>query len=159
MDSKIANNLNRETKDAVYFYTPPFYHLDNFSAHAVKIWGKIFPTVEHAYQWKKFASKHPKIAKNIFESKNPSAAKHIADENKDKISPAWFRGQRVRVMEALLRAKTKQHADVRKKLGETGKRLIAENSLTDDFWGIGPKGDGENMVGKIWMKIRDELFI
>lgn len=27
----------------------------------------------------------------------------------------------------------------------------------DSFWVAGPEGNGKNMVGKIWMKIRDSL--
>lgn len=153
-----SKDLNRETKDAVYFYTPPFHRLDNFSAHSVRIWGKIFPTVEHAYHWKKFAKTAPRIARKIFASGSPNVAKRIADENKEKIPPAWFKGQRVKVMEELLRAKARQHRDVREKLLATRNREIIENSPTDDFWGIGPKGKGKNTVGKIWMKIRKEIL-
>jgi len=156
MDPKISNNLNRETEDAVYFFTPPYYRLDNFSAHQINIWGRTFPTAEHAFQWKKFSSAQPEVAEKIFAAGSPYAGKRIADENKDKIPPAWF-DERVEVMEELLKAKAEQHEDVRRKLKETGNRLIVENSPTDDFWGIGPGGKGKNMVGKIWMKIRGKL--
>ena len=60
-------------------------------------------------------------------------------------------------MEEILRAKTEQHEDVRDVLKKTGKRTIIENSPVDSFWGIGHDGKGQNVVGKIWMKIRDEL--
>ena len=60
-------------------------------------------------------------------------------------------------MEEILRAKTEQHEDVRDVLKKTGKRTIIENSPVDSFWGIGYDGNGQNVVGKIWMKIRDEL--
>ncbi len=159
MDPKVSNKLNRETEDAVYFFTPAFYRLDNFSAHSVRIWGKKFQTVEQAYQWKKFSSAEPIIAKKIFRAESPFEAKRIADENKDKIPPAWFeKGGRVKAMEELLRAKAEQHEDVRRKLKETGNRQIVENSPTDNFWGIGPKRNGKNTVGKIWMKVRKEYF-
>ena len=60
-------------------------------------------------------------------------------------------------MEEIFRAKVLQNEDVKERLLKTGQRKIIENSPVDSFWGIGPKGDGQNMVGKIWMKIRDEL--
>jgi predicted NAD-dependent protein-ADP-ribosyltransferase YbiA (DUF1768 family) len=40
---------------------------------------------------------------------------------------------------------------------ETGDREIIENSPVDSYWGIGPDGRGENMVGKILMRLRKEL--
>lgn len=58
-------------------------------------------------------------------------------------------------MEEILRAKAEQHQDVREILKKTGQRIIIENCPVDGFWGIGPNRNGENMVGKIWMKIRD----
>jgi len=42
------DGLNKETNDAVYFFTTAFHPLDNFSAHVVSIWDKEFPTAEHA---------------------------------------------------------------------------------------------------------------
>ena len=147
---------NRETEDAVYFYTPAFYVLDNFSAHAVKVWGINFPTSEHAYQWKKYSVSHPDIAKSILEATSAHDAKVIANQNKDKFLASWHK-EKAAAMEEILRAKAAQHEDVRKKLIKTGKKMIIENSPTDNYWGIGADGRGENMVGKIWMKIRDSL--
>lgn len=72
------------------------------------------------------------------------------------MSKQWY-DERVAVMEQILKAKTKQHEDVRETLKRTGNRIIVENSPVDSFWGTGPDGKGENIVGKIWMKIRDSL--
>lgn len=149
-----SEGLNKETKTAVYFFTPAFYPLDNFSAHTVIIWDRAFPTVEHAFHWKKFFSVAPEIAAEILTANSPHLAKKIADANKTK-TPADWRSVRVEVMEQILKAKTEQHEDVRDALKRTGKRAIIENSPVDDFWGIGPNGIGENIVGKIWMKIRE----
>ena len=59
-------------------------------------------------------------------------------------------------MEQILRAKAEQHEEVREVLRKTGNRTIIENSPVDSFWGVGSDGKGENMVGKIWMKIRND---
>ncbi len=149
-------DLNRETEDAVYFYTPDFYAFDNFSAHTVNIWGINFPTSEHAYQWKKYSVSLPEIAKSILEAGSPHAVKIISNRNKDKVPDSWHE-EKAAIMEEILRAKAAQHEDVRKKLLKTGSKIIAENSPTDSYWGIGADGKGENMVGKIWMKIREDL--
>ena len=151
-----GNDFNKETEDAVYFYTPTFYALDNFSAHVVKIWGRKFRTSEHAYQWKKYADSNPGIAEQIFSAASPSQVKKIADENKAKADPK-FGESKFEIMEEILRAKTTQHEDVQSTLLATGSREIFENSPTDGVWGIGPDGKGQNMLGTIWMKIRREL--
>lgn len=154
MYPETSNNLNRETDKEVYFFTPAFYPLDNFSAHTVKIWGKIFPTSEHAFQWKKFSDSYPELAESILTASSPHMAKEIADQNKNKIASDWHE-KRVVVMEEILKVKVKQHEDVQDALRRTRNRLIIENSPVDSFWGIGPDRNGENMLGKIWMKIRN----
>jgi len=40
---------------------------------------------------------------------------------------------------------------------ETGEKELLENSPVDAYWGVGPTGDGLNHLGKLWMKLRDEL--
>lgn len=151
-----GDGQNKETDDAVYFYTPNFYSLDNFSAHSIHIWGKIFPTAEHAYQWKKFASSAPEISQQILEAGSPNAAKNISITNKEKRSPTW-NTDKVTVMEEIVKAKYTQHADVQKVLLRTEARQIFENSPTDDFWGVGPVGNGQNILGVLWMRIRDQI--
>lgn len=151
-----SDGVNRETSTEVYFYTAAFYPLDNFSAHAVSIWGKTFPTVEHAYQWKKFVATQPEVAQNIFSAASPHLVKEISESNKAKTTEAWY-SERIAVMEEVLRAKTSQHKDVRDILEKTESRTIIENSPVDGFWGNGVDGKGENIVGKIWMKIREDL--
>ena len=57
----------------------------------------------------------------------------------------------------IIRAKLSQHEKVRKTLLETGNKDIVENSPTDAFWGIGSDNKGENVLGKLWMRLREEL--
>ena len=151
-----SEGLNKETTDAVYFFTPAFFPLDNFSAHTVSIWNITFPTVEHAFQWKKFSVSSPEIAAEVLAASSPHAVKIISDANKQKVPEAWY-GERIAVMELLLEAKAAQHEDVREALHRTGDRNIIENSPVDDYWGIGPNQDGENMLGKLWMRVREQF--
>ena len=60
-------------------------------------------------------------------------------------------------MEDIVRHKLKQNPYVMHKLMQTGKRLIVEDSPKDNFWGWGSKRNGRNELGKVWMKIRDEI--
>ncbi|MFA6553059.1 MAG: NADAR family protein [Patescibacteria group bacterium] len=152
-----SEGLNKETDDAVYFFTPAFHVLDSFSAHTITLWGKTFPTAEHAFQWKKFCIAAPDVAKKIFTAGSPEAAKRIAIENKATVLPEWYI-HRASVMREVLTAKAEQHEDVREQVKKTGNRTIIENSPVDSFWGCGPDGKGENTIGKIWMEIRAKLI-
>lgn len=149
-----SEGLNRETGEAVYFYTPVFDALNNFSAHAVDLWGKRFPTAEHAFQWKKFSKVQPDIAEKIFVARCPEEAQKIAHTNKP-FQPKNWHERKVSIMEEILRAKLAQHESVQDALKRSGTRRICENSPVDSFWGVGQGGSGQNMVGVLWMKIRD----
>lgn len=148
-----SNGLNIETAEAVYFYTPAFDALNNFSAHKIEIWSNCFPTAEHAFQWKKFSDVRPDIAEKILSAGCPEEAQRIAHQNKSSQPKDW-QETRVFIMEEILRAKLAQHETVRETLTRSGAKNIFENSPTDSFWGIGPNGIGKNMVGVLWMKIR-----
>jgi ribA/ribD-fused uncharacterized protein len=148
-----SDGLNKETEEAVYFFTTAFHPLDPYSAHAIYLWGQDFPTAEHAFQWKKFSECRPEIAAKILSARSPEAVKEISNAHKAD-QPTDWRDVRVAVMEEIFTAKTDQHKDVQEILVETGNREIIENSPIDNFWGIGPAQDGQNIIGKIWMKIR-----
>jgi len=147
------NNFCKETDDAIYFYTPKHYCLDNFSAFQVEIWGKAFPTAEHAYQWKKYEKSAPEIARQILQATSPNAVKNISDAHKAEVAKDF---DKLAIMEEILRAKLAQHEKVRKVLAETGTKTIYENSPTDNYWGLGD-GNGQNMLGELWMKLRKQV--
>jgi predicted NAD-dependent protein-ADP-ribosyltransferase YbiA (DUF1768 family) len=60
-------------------------------------------------------------------------------------------------MESILREKVAQHDYVKTLLLETGDRDLIKNFEGDAFWGSGESNLGDNMLGKLWMKIRKEL--
>lgn len=153
-----SNELNKETDEAVFFFTPAFHPLDNFSAHRISHWGHDFPTAEHAFQWKKFAVTAPAVAEQILMASSPHQVKQISDSAQTHRPTDWP-DQRVAVMREILVAKASQHDDVRECLLKTGKRTIIENSPVDEFWGAGPNGDGVNTIGKLWMEIRDKMVV
>lgn len=152
-----SEGLNKETEDAIYFFTTAFEPFSNYSAHQVEIWGKIFPTAEHAYQWHKFSASNPDVAAQILAAGSPEAAKRIATAHKSSVRSEWY-ARRVVIMEEILIAKAAQHEDVREMLQKSGRRQIVENNPVDAFWGAGPEGNGENWIGRIWMKIRDTMI-
>jgi len=148
------NNACKETDDGVYFYTPKHYCLDNFSAFQIDIWGETFATSEHAYQWRKYGKSAPEIAAKILAATSPNAVKNISDAYKAEVAKDF---DKLAVMEEILKAKLAQHDKVRRVLAETGTKTIYENSPTDNYWGIG-EGDGQNMLGELWMKLRTKML-
>jgi ribA/ribD-fused uncharacterized protein len=60
-------------------------------------------------------------------------------------------------MSDILRLKYLQHDEVRKYLKSTKQKTIQEASPYDEYWGIGNNGEGKNMLGKLWMDIRNTI--
>lgn len=146
--------LNREDTNAVYFSTLPFECSNNWSAHAIELHGTVFPTVDHAYHYHKFVDVAEEVAEKILQARSPWQATKLAQENQEYMRPDWEH-VKVEVMTSAIQAKYEQHDDVKAALERTGNRTIYEVLLHNTFWGINENGDGENLDGKIWMKIRD----
>ena len=143
-----------EQKEPVLFYEREFYTFSNFSSFQVEYKGVLWPTSEHAYQAAKFTD--PSIVDEILKTRSAHEAFKLARSYADNVRPDW-NDVRVSVMEEVVRAKLSQHPYVQQKLKETGDREIIEDSPVDPFWGWGPNKDGENQLGKIWMRLRAEL--
>ena len=61
-------------------------------------------------------------------------------------------------MEKVLRLKVMQNPTVKECLLNTKDYLIAECCIDEDTdWGIDNNNEGNNHLGKIWMKIRDDI--
>ena len=168
-------NRKLDTDTQVFFYEQEFYVLSNFSAFTLQWRGFRFDTSEAAYHWEKFdfvpwadgevRTIHnliPKLAKkeDIQDAirKAPSAheAFYVAQRNAEFVRPDW-KEVRLNIMENILQAKAEQHEYVRRKLLETGDRELVEDSWRDSYWGWGEDHKGQNMLGKLWMKVRDRL--
>ena len=149
-----------DTQERVGFYERDFYVLSNFSAFQIDQYGLIFMTSEHLYHWNRFrlagTKLADKIAEMILRARSAHDAYTLAQEYKRHQVPNWDE-IKLKVMEDILRTKVTQHEYVKKKLLATGTRELVEDSWRDNYWGSGPEGDGENHLGKLWMKIRDNL--
>lgn len=145
-----------DTPERVCFYEQDFYVLSNFSSFNVTVFGREFPTSEHAYHWKKFSETNTVTAMRVRVARSAHEAFKIAEKNRGERREDWD-AVKVDIMREILRAKVAQHEYVRRKLLATGNRELVENSWRDDFWGWGRNKDGQNMLGKLWMEIRAEL--
>ena len=148
--------LSEKMDEVIGFYPREFYPLDNFSSFKVEWDGYIYASLEEAYQAASFMGSDEELVEKIRKSHSAHEAQKIAYENRDKQRVDW-NYVKLEVMEELLRLKLEQNPYVKKKLLQTKDYLIVEDSPKDSFWGWGPNRDGENQLGKLWMKLREEL--
>ena len=146
--------LSEKMDEVIGFYPRGFYPLDNFSSFKVEKDGYLYASLEEAFQSSLFLPDYPKISDKIKKSHSAHEAQKIMFDNIDKVK--YSLEEQVPIMEELLRLKLDQNPYVKKKLLQTQDYLIVEDSPKDSFWGWGPNRDGENRLGKLWMKLRDE---
>jgi len=135
--------------------------LSNFWLTPTRWRAMTFPSVEHAYQAEKFFVEGSKVSQTILLClsyvDSPGNAKRLAAklavlgfERKD-----WMKVN-VQTMQKLLRIKFKDPLLAQILLDTEDAELIEGNTWGDKFWGV-CDGEGENMLGKLIMEVRDEL--
>jgi ribA/ribD-fused uncharacterized protein len=171
-----------EVKPPVLFYGADeskgeFRYMSNFFVAPFDVDGVTFPTVEHYYQWSKamlFEGKDSETAKKIMKPPRnkdfteAKSAKAFGKKVKDFSESRWD-DVKIPIMEKAVRAKfVEPKHGLLEKLLSTGDRVIGEASPRDSYWGIGTSVDtaiandpkkwkGQNHLGKILMKLRDEF--
>ena len=148
--------LREKMDEVIGFYPREFYPFDNFSSFKVEWNGYLFSSVEEAYQAASFMGSDEELVEKIKKSHSADEAQRIAYANRDKRREDWD-DVKISIMEELLRLKIEQNPYVKKKLLQTEDYMIVEDSPKDDFWGWGSNRDGQNNLGKLWMKLREEL--
>jgi len=129
-----------------------FWWLSNFSESKVRLDGAEYRTVEHAYQ----AAKTTNVAERqeVMDAPGPRVAKKLG--RKVTMRSDWDQ-VKLQVMEDLLRQKFAAGTELAGKLVATGDgQLVEGNWWGDMFWGS-CKGVGQNHLGKLLMKIRNDL--
>lgn len=114
----------------------------------------VYPTSEHFYQAMKFDTQGNRraVANHPLKGLKRFTREMEIHSNWDEI--------RVSVMEYITRYKFSKHnPKLRQMLLDTGTVEIQEgNHWNDTFWGVDLKtGEGENNLGKIIMKVRQEI--
>jgi ribA/ribD-fused uncharacterized protein len=143
---------------AITSFRGDYDFLSNFYPSEVEMEGATYPTVEHAFQAAKTFDEAQRLA--IRNAKSASAAKQMGRKLKRRTD--WF-DVSLLVMESLVRQKFTQYDELRARLLLTGDiHLIEGNSWNDKFYGAiwdSKKSEwvGENHLGKILMKVREEL--
>ena len=146
--------LSEKMDEVIGFYPREFYPLDNFSSFKVEWNGYLYASLEEAFQSALFLPNYPEISDKIKNSHSAHEAQKIMFENIDKVQ--YDNSEQITIMEELLRLKIEQNPYVLRKLLQTEDYLIVEDSPKDSFWGWGENRNGENQLGKLWMKLREE---
>jgi len=131
-----------------------------YTAHAIEVDGTLHPTVEHAYQCARYDDEA--IREEIRTARSPVKAWEASSKYKHLQKPEFKDPAHKRaVMKELMRTRALQHKEVKKALLETGGAQIVKHISTyppgDGWWDDGADGAGENVMGQIWMELRDEL--
>lgn len=129
-----------------------YFFLSNFYPSSITDEDNItYSTVEHYFQAMKTLDKAQKF--NIAIQSTPGKAKRLG--RRCHLRPDW-ETVKDSVMEEALRKKFSS-PDLRKALLDTGDEYLEEgNTWGDQYWGV-CNSVGENRLGKLLMKIRDEL--
>jgi predicted NAD-dependent protein-ADP-ribosyltransferase YbiA (DUF1768 family) len=140
----------------------PFGWLGNMSPYSIEYENKKYNTAEALFQSLRFTDEV--IKEKIRLEKSPMGAKFVAKENADKMSVEPLSEQDFKNMQLCLELKIEQHPNLLKELLSTKDEEIIEDVTNRPHgrnlvWGaafINGKWIGENVLGKLWMKIREQ---
>lgn len=114
---------------------------------------QIYPSVEHAFQAAKTDDQVER--EKIRTAPDAPTAKILG--RAVSVAPDWD-VRRLAVMENLLRQKFELNLDLKIKLLMTGNQELIQGGMRGDtFWGKDKTGQGQNNLGLLMMKIRDEV--
>lgn len=147
-----------KNKDIAGFMLEDWYVLDNFAPFQIEWRGKMYSTSEHAYQSAHFFETNKMLAEQVRQCRSPKEAQDFANKNSSQDDPLW-KQKKLSIMEEIIRCKLDQHSYIRDKLLATKDMYIVETNDKDEFWGWGKDHEGQNQLGKIWMKLRDEIAV
>lgn len=149
--------LKQKVPNEIRFYraSGEYGYLSNLYRIPITFEGKEFRSAEDAYQFGK--PKDLEIAEWLISAPKPhlcAAAAHALFAF--DIRPDWSTYKVVR-MAKVIDTKFGQNPVIACKLIDTWPAYLTEESNTDAYWGIGKKGNGQNMLGILLMATRNEL--
>ena len=141
----------------------PYGWLGNMSPYKIKYDGKEWLTVEALFQALRYSD--VEIQEIIRKEKSPMAAKMKSKSFKDKRIVIDMGDKDVENMKMCVRLKIEQNEEIKRKLLITKEFEIivdigSRGGVNHFFWGakkINGEWVGNNMMGKIWMELREEL--
>lgn len=113
-----------------------------------------WPTSEHYFQAQKFAGTKYETA--IRHCKNAMYAANMGHNRSLPLRSDWEQVKN-EIMYNAVKAKFLQNKYIKEKLLSTGDSTLVEHTNNNWYWGDGGNGQGKNILGKILMKVREEL--
>jgi hypothetical protein len=141
---------------AINFYSTKdeYGQFSNFSRHPFEADGVMWPTSEHYFQALKFEDKD--YQERIRSTPSAMIAARLGRSRKVPIRSDWEETKDEVMFRAVL-AKFQAHAELKELLLSTGEEEIIEKTTRDYYWGCGKDGTGQNKLGQILMRVREEL--
>ncbi len=147
----------------------PNGHFSNFYPSPMEISGKKYNCSEQYFMKMKqemFDESNLALATEIMAETNPFNIKRLGRRVKNYNDTVW-NANRAKVMEVGLKHKFLSNPILKAKLLASGDKILVEASPYDKIWGIGlnekqaiqispDKWPGQNLLGKLLMKIRDQ---
>lgn len=134
--------------------------LSNFFMRPITYKGKVWPSVEHAYQVRKSLLEEEQ--ESIRAAAKPGKAKRLGGKKELHLRPDW-EDVKVEIMREFLWRKFTQHPDLGRRLLQTGEAILIEGNLWhDNIWGDCACEhcrdlEGQNLLGKLLMEVRERL--
>jgi len=130
-----------------------FPYLHNLYQTEFHVDGVRYTSVEHYINSKKFeGTKYEELIRCMETSEE---AKKEGDRKDLPLRSDWHKLKDTLMYKGVY-AKFTQNPNLRARLLETGDAILQENSK-DTYWGNGIDNSGKNKLGKIMMKVRDEV--
>lgn len=166
-----------------YHEKGPYGELSNFYpvSPPIEYNNKKYPTSEHLFQSMKYlgpeaSERHIEYADLIRTASTPYKSKILA--NQQRLGRFKWQQELCQVIDkyqdleprqdwddvcdeamlTCLRLKFQNNVHCKKVLMSTGDSMLAEHTTRDIYWADGGDGTGQNMLGKLLVKVRDELF-
>ena len=154
-DRKRMKALKPEERFIRFYETDkPYGCFSNFAKCPILINGKEWVTAEHYFQAQKFAG--TEYEEEVRLAGSPMEAARLGRDRNKPLRKDW-EVCKAQIMREALVAKVEQHPRIKSVLLSTGDCTIVEHTANDAYWGDGGNGQGQNMLGKLLMEIRNSL--
>lgn len=145
--TQVASHIEFNRPDEPY----GAFHCD--APYGVMLEQVTWPTVTHYLLGKQFPAA---LSHGLRQSPTPEEARQIAREHQHPARIKWDVVKDQYVYWALV-AKFTQHIDLEGMLMSTSDIAIVYANPYDAYYGVGPDGNGHNMLGRLLMKVRRDL--
>ena len=157
--------------EILYFFSkePENKEFSNFYETKFTLDGVEYRSAEHAFQAVKAKTFGDDASfTKVLRAKSAQSAKSFGKKVVGFKDEVWTPEKKEGIMKDIVRAKFTQNLELRKKLVDSGDKVLANADARDKFWGVGTsattaiakdpsKWKGENKLGKMLMELRTEL--